>query len=152
MNQTTAKIKVFDASCMPGSGEREKIIDFLLENLEEYGDPRPEIAQAVAHALGETSRLGGYVLTAYDGENLHGAVVINRTGMADYIPENMLVYIATDKRYRGKGIGGNLLGKAIEITGGSIALHVEPRNPARFLYEKMGFTNKYLEMRHKRED
>ncbi len=33
---------------------------------------------------------------------------------------------------------------------GDIALHVEPDNPARFLYEKYGFTNKYLEMRYKR--
>ena len=37
--------------------------------------------------------------------------------------------------------------KAIEITEGAIALHVEPNNPAKGLYEKLGFTNKYLEMR-----
>jgi ribosomal protein S18 acetylase RimI-like enzyme len=36
---------------------------------------------------------------------------------------------------------------AIEHTQGNIALHVEPDNPARKLYEKLGFTNKYLEMR-----
>jgi ribosomal protein S18 acetylase RimI-like enzyme len=30
---------------------------------------------------------------------------------------------------------------------GNIALHVEPDNPAKILYEKLGFTNKYLEMR-----
>jgi ribosomal protein S18 acetylase RimI-like enzyme len=35
----------------------------------------------------------------------------------------------------------------IEATEGDIALHVEPDNPARQLYEKYGFTNKYLEMR-----
>ena len=32
-------------------------------------------------------------------------------------------------------------------TKGGIALHVEPDNPAKFLYEKLGFTHKYLEMR-----
>jgi hypothetical protein len=26
---------------------------------------------------------------------------------------------------------------------------VEPDNPAKILYEKLGFTNKYLEMSHK---
>jgi ribosomal-protein-alanine N-acetyltransferase len=36
---------------------------------------------------------------------------------------------------------------AIENTEGNIALHVEPDNPAKNLYERMGFTNKYLEMR-----
>ncbi len=38
--------------------------------------------------------------------------------------------------------------KAIETADGNIALHVEPDNPARYLYEKLGFTNKYLEMRY----
>ena len=37
--------------------------------------------------------------------------------------------------------------KATELTKGDIALHVEPDNPAKKLYEKLGFTNKYLEMR-----
>jgi len=40
--------------------------------------------------------------------------------------------------------------KAIELTKGSIALHVEPDNPARFLYEKVGFSTKYIEMRLKK--
>lgn len=35
----------------------------------------------------------------------------------------------------------------IEPTKGNIALHVEPDNPAKKLYENCGFTNKYLEMR-----
>ena len=39
------------------------------------------------------------------------------------------------------------MNEAIKNTKGGIALHVEPNNPARFLYEKLGFTNKYLEMR-----
>jgi ribosomal protein S18 acetylase RimI-like enzyme len=40
--------------------------------------------------------------------------------------------------------------RAIELADGDIALHVEPDNPARILYEKLGFTNKYLEMRLKK--
>ena len=44
-------------------------------------------------------------------------------------------------------IGKQLMEKAISIAEGNIALHVEPDNPAKKLYEKLGFTNKYLEMR-----
>jgi ribosomal protein S18 acetylase RimI-like enzyme len=43
-----------------------------------------------------------------------------------------------------------LLKKALDKVKGNVALHVEPDNPARFLYEKIGFTSKYVEMRYKR--
>ena len=79
-----------------------------------------------------------------------GAVIINFTGMKGYIPENILVYIASHQDYRGMGIGKKLMEMALENTEGNIALHVEPDNPAKKLYEKMGFTNKYLEMRWNR--
>ena len=71
--------------------------------------------------------------------------------MKGYIPENILVYIATHKEYRGQGIGKQLMMAAIEQVYGDIALHVEPDNPAKKLYEKLGFTNKYLEMRFTRK-
>ena len=71
--------------------------------------------------------------------------------MKGYIPENILIYIAVSGKARGKGIGKKLMEKAIEITEGDIALHVEKDNPAHFLIEKVGFTNPYLEMRHKRK-
>ena len=65
-------------------------------------------------------------------------------------PENILVYIAVHSDQRGKGVGKELMKKAINTAKGDIALHVEPENPAKFLYEKLGFTNKYLEMRLKK--
>jgi GNAT superfamily N-acetyltransferase len=76
-----------------------------------------------------------------------GAVVVNETGMDGYIPENILVYIATHRQQRGKGLGRKLMNAAIDAAKGNIALHVEPENPAGFLYEKLGFTSKYKEMR-----
>ena len=76
-----------------------------------------------------------------------GAVVMNKTGMEGYIPENILVYIAVHEEARGKGVGKKLMKAATERAEGAVALHVEPENPAVHLYKKMGFTNKYLEMR-----
>ncbi|MGD1843447.1 MAG: GNAT family N-acetyltransferase [Thermonemataceae bacterium] len=55
--------------------------------------------------------------------------------------------MAVDKTYRGQGIGKQLMQEAMRQVNGSIALHVEPDNPAKKLYEALGFTNKYLEMR-----
>lgn len=85
-----------------------------------------------------------------EDEGIKGAVVINRTGMSGYIPENILVYIATDKNTRGKGLGTRLLKDVLEHAQGDIALHVDENNNARKLYEKFGFTTPYLEMRLKR--
>jgi GNAT superfamily N-acetyltransferase len=139
--------KVFNSVNKPDIVEKADIINFLFHNLEQYGDPKQDIEKSVHYALKETPSFGGFILVSYEGNEISGAVIINETGMKDYIPENILVYIATHKNMRGKGIGKHLMKQAIELTKGNIALHVEPDNPARFLYQKVGFTSKYIEMR-----
>lgn len=131
--------------------DKIKNIEFLYKHLEQYGDEKEAIEKAVDFALKDNpNSFGGFILEGYENDELVGAVVINKTGMQGYIPENILVYIAVDSTYRGKGFGKQLMQKTIDIAQGDIKLHVEKDNPARFLYEKMGFTNPYLEMRYKR--
>jgi len=126
---------------------KNEIIDFLFEHLGNYGDSRPDIEKAVKYALKETPSFGGFMIVAFLNGKIAGAAVVNQTGMKDYIPENILVYIATDSALRGKGIGTKLLQKVIDTAEGNIALHIDPDNPARSLYERMGFEAKYIEMR-----
>ncbi len=141
-------IQKFDKKQLFKTAKQEEVNNFLFKSLQEYGDPKSDINDAMNYALGLENSPGGFVLVAFDENKVVGSVVVNRTGMKKYIPENILVYIATDPEYRGKGIGKNLMETAIETAEGSIALHVEPNNPAKGLYEKLGFTNKYLEMRY----
>lgn len=134
------------------SGEDiDKVIDsvtnFLFKHLEEYGDKLEDIRRCAVYARDK----GGKVIIANKEGQIVGAVILNETGMSGYIPENMLVYIAVNSKIRGEGIGKKLMEEAVECTEGDIALHVEKDNPARFLYEKVGFTNPYLEMRYKRK-
>ncbi|MHA6247826.1 GNAT family N-acetyltransferase [Pontibacter sp. CAU 1760] len=126
---------------------RDEVIDFLFNHLDEYGDARQDIAKCMAYALSDAEGKGGAVLVARENDKVVGALILNNTGMGGYIPENILVYVAVHGSQRGKGVGKQLVQLAIENSTGSIALHVEPQNPARHLYEKMGFTNKYLEYR-----
>ncbi len=147
MNET----KIFSEENKPTIKEKESLVDFLFDNLQEYGDPKSDIEKAVNYALKETASFGGFILVSYLENEISGVVVVNQTGMEDYIPENILVYIATHKNHRGKGIGKMLMHETIDLVDGSIALHVEPENPARFLYEKVGFSSKYIEMRYKKE-
>lgn len=142
------KTILFDGKNRPTAFEKQEIIDFLFKNLNEFGDSRDDIEKAINYALKESISYGGFILEAIEKDKISSIVVINKTGMKGYIPENILVYIATHKKLRGKGIGKEIMSKAIEIAEGNIALHVEPNNPAKFLYEKLGFTNKYLEMRY----
>lgn len=142
---------VISAINSPTILQKDELANFLFTHLDEYGDPKEDIMKCLDYALSNYAHQGGFVVTARDDNNqLAGAVVMNQTGMEGYIPENILVYIAVDKSFRGQGIGMKLMEKAISFAKGGIALHVEPDNPAKKLYEKLGFTNKYLEMRLQR--
>lgn len=121
------------------------ISSFLVKHLERFGDPEEHIRMAMNYSLDPVR--GGFVVVGRDEGQIIGAVVVNDTKMGGYIPQNILVYIAVDASQRGKGIGRKLMQAAIDKATGGIALHVEPDNPAKKLYESLGFTNKYLEMR-----
>jgi len=142
-------VKVFDPKTLPSPEERAEIIDFLFNHLDQFGDPKADIEKCLNYALKISESFGGFALMSTDDGLVTGVVIVNRTGMNGYIPDNILVYIATHRDYRGKGLGKLLMDKTLALAEGDIALHVEPDNPARYLYEKKGFTNKYLEMRWK---
>lgn len=141
---------IYDEANKPSASQKHDIVQFLYDNLEQYGDPKQHIQKAIDYALKEFESFGGFTMVLQDGEKIKAAVVVNRTGMGGYIPENILVYIATHKQHRGEGLGSALVKATIEAAEGDIALHVEANNPAKRLYEKFGFTNPYLEMRLKK--
>jgi len=127
---------------------REQIIDFLYEHLDRFRDTKEAIGKCLDYAFSTQEGKGGFVLTGYYEDRLAGIVVMNETGMEGYIPENILVYIAVDDSLRGKGIGKQLIEEAINRSKGDVKLHVEYDNPAKRLYERIGFTTKYAEMRY----
>lgn len=144
------KVQIYDAVNKPNELEKREMVNFLFENLDQYGDEKSHIQRAIDFSIKEISSFGGFTMVTRENDLIQAAVVVNQTGMGGYIPENILVYIATHKQQRGKGIGKELMKKAINYAKGDIALHVEANNPAKFLYEKLGFTNPYLEMRLKK--
>lgn len=69
---------------------------FYYEYLEQYGDTREEIHKSIDYALKRNGgQGGGQIFVAKQEENILGDVIVNQTGMRGYIPENILVYIAT---------------------------------------------------------
>jgi GNAT superfamily N-acetyltransferase len=145
------KTKMFNAQNKLTKSAKREIVDFLYTHLEQFGDLPSDIEKCIDYAQKEITSFGGFILVSYAVNEISGVTVVNQTGMKGYIPENILVYIATHKDLRGQGIGKQLMRETIDLAKGNIALHVEPENPAKYLYEKFGFTNKYLEMRLNKE-
>ncbi len=126
----------------------EQFVDFLHTHLERFGDSKEAITKSIDYAFSGDAGKGGFLLTAYLDGKLVGALVMNATGMDGYIPEYILVYVAVDGEIRGKGIGRQVVESALEHAGSDVALHVEYDNPAKRLYERLGFGTKYAEMRY----
>lgn len=129
---------------------RNEFVDFLFEHLGQFGDPKSAINKCIDFAFGLNGGLGGFCIVAKDEGEVVGGLIMNSTGMGEYIPSNILVYVAVDSSKRGKGYGRKICEYAMNEVDGDVALHVEYENPAKRLYERIGFTSKYAEMRFKK--
>lgn len=127
---------------------REEFIDFLFNHLDQFGDPKEDINRCLDYAFSDQKSEGGFALAAFYENKLVGALIMNKTGMSGYIPENILVYVAVDASYRGKGFGRQIVEESFKHADGNVKLHVEYDNPAKRLYERIGFKSKYAEMRY----
>lgn len=140
-----------DRETMKENISEKEIIEFLYEHLDKFGDSREAIGLCLDYALSGEPNKGGFVIAAYEGDRLVGALIMNKTAMKEYIPSNILVYVAVHGDMRGKGLGSQIIKKAFEEADGDVKLHVEYDNPAKRLYERLGMTNKYAEMRYIKE-
>jgi ribosomal-protein-alanine N-acetyltransferase len=127
---------------------KDQFIDFLFEHLGQYGDPREDIEKCLNYAFSDEKSEGGFALAAFYEDKLAGALIMNKTGMGHYIPDWILVYVAVDANHRGKGFGRQIVEESFTHCDGDVKLHVEYENPAKRLYERIGFKNKYAEMRY----
>lgn len=135
---------------IPSQEITNELIEFLHTHLDQYGDDKASIAKAIAYVKDRGGKI--FILRENEQAPIAGASVVNDTGMSGYIPDHILVYIAVDASYRGKGFGKQLMSTIMEDVKGDIALHVDFENePATRLYEKLGFKKKYYEMRLIRE-
>jgi GNAT superfamily N-acetyltransferase len=141
------EFKVFSPNNPLSEIQKEALADFLVKELGEFGDPKKEVMKCLDYAMEIKKGPGGLVIVSGNFPEIDAALVINHTGMSGYIPEHILVYFAVSENLRGKGLGKSMMEFLLTKIKGGIALHVEPNNPAIKLYQKLGFSSKYLEMR-----
>ena len=128
--------------------DRGEFVEFLYEHLDRFRDNKIAINRAIDYAFSDSEGKGGFLLSAYYQDKLVGELLMISTGMKAFIPENILVYVAVDSHYRGKGFGKAIIKESSKHCTGDIKLHVEYDNPAKRLYERIGFETKYAEMRY----
>ncbi|MBN1423768.1 GNAT family N-acetyltransferase [Candidatus Fermentibacteria bacterium] len=126
----------------------EQLAVFLHESLKPFEDSPEDIRRGIGDALSPQAGEPGFILVSERDERPLGALVMLRTGMKGYIPENLLLWVAVDPSTRGEGIGSMLIRRSFELADGDVKLHVEYDNPAKRLYERLGMTSKYAEMRY----
>lgn len=132
---------------LPEWASRDRLAVFLHETLKPYHDTLEDVQRGLEYAFSADAGRGGFVMLGeIDGE-LAAALVMLRTGMGGYVPENLLLFVGVVPERRGQGLGRALIEAALNETDGGVKLHVEHDNPARRLYERLGFTAKYAEMR-----
>ena len=132
---------------LPSGTTRDDLIRFFHETMKPFEDSPTDIGRALDYAFSGKVEEGGFlVLGIQDGEILSGLLMLN-TQMGGYIPKNLLLFVATKPELRGQGIGRKICERAIAECKGDVKLHVEYDNPAKRLYERLGFTTKYAEMR-----
>ncbi|MGM0484393.1 MAG: GNAT family N-acetyltransferase, partial [Candidatus Krumholzibacteriota bacterium] len=144
------EISIFDIRTrddIPDWTSFDSLARFLHESLKPFEDPLPEVEKGMDYALSSTRAKDGFIVLAARGENPIGAVVMLETNMSGYVPKHLLLFVAVRPEERGRGIGGRIIMEAIDRCDGNVNLHVEYDNPAKRLYERLGFVNKYADMR-----
>ncbi|WP_343485976.1 GNAT family N-acetyltransferase [Allomuricauda sp. d1] len=140
-------LKTYDAFTRLSTMEAMRLTDFLYDHLDGYAASRKSVLRAIQYSTKEIPGLGGYVFVAEKNDELIGAVIINKTGMGDYITENHLVFIAVHRSHRNQGVGKKLMRYALAYCKGTIALHSKPMDKAMALFKSLGFYAEYVEMR-----
>lgn len=142
--------KVVNESGFPDWINRESAIEFIHRTMKPYHDSMEDISRALDYCFSEAEGKGGFLMLAHFSDQIAGQLTMLNSGMGGYIPENILLFVSIEPAMRGKRVGGKLIEYCLNEAEGDVKLHVEHDSPAKRLYERIGFTSKYAEMRYQK--
>ena len=140
-------IKTFDAYSKLTFMDISRITKFIHAYSGAFRDSKSAIKKSLLYAIKEIPGLGGYVFVLEEKKEVLGALVINKTGMNEYIPENILVYLVVNTEFDEHSIREKLINYAINYCKGDIALYINKENPELGWFEEKGFKSRNIEMR-----
>jgi len=127
---------------------RAALVQFLHYHMKPWEDTPEDIHRALDYCFSDAESEGGFLILAEQDETLAGATVVLNTGMGGYVPRHLLLFVCVEPALRGHGLGRQIIERALAHCDGAVKLHVEHENPAKRLYERVGFHSKYAEMRY----
>jgi len=133
---------------LPAWADRETLARFFHETMKPWNDTLEDVQRALDYTFSDAKGEGGFLVLAAVDDQLAGALAMLNTGMGGYVPGHLLLFVSVDPERRGMGLGGKIIDFALGHCDGPVKLHVEYDNPAKRLYERIGFTSKYAEMRY----
>ncbi|MBK5195212.1 MAG: hypothetical protein JJE08_04145, partial [Proteiniphilum sp.] len=66
------KTTIFDTNNKPKQSEKREVIDFLFENLEQFGDPKNHIEKAIDYSTKEFDSFGGFTMLLQEEDKIMG--------------------------------------------------------------------------------
>lgn len=140
-------IKTYDAYSKLSIMDINRVTNFLHEHSGVFRDSKSAIKKSLLYAIKEIPGLGGYVFVSEHQNEILGVLVINKTGMNEYIPENILVYLVVNANYDEDGIKEKLINYTTNYCKGDIALYINKESPELGWFKEKGFKSRNIEMR-----
>lgn len=135
---------------IPAGESLDSLAAFFHETMTPWQDTLPDVKKALDYAFGYAPGQGGFLVLAREGTRRAGALLMLETHMGGFVADHLLLFVSVEPDQRGRGLGRQIVEKALAECPGSVKLHVDFENPARRLYERLGFEAKYTEMRRKK--
>jgi len=145
-SQTT----VYNSFTGMSPGEKVALVEFICSHTP--GTDKKDVLEALDYALKEKPSFGGFILAVKKGHAFIASIVVNNTGMQGYKPSNIFVYVTVHRDHqKDEEVLTEIMCKALDMSNGDVALHIDPKNPIIKFYQKLGFTQRTLELRMKKD-
>jgi len=125
----------YDAFSSMNYYKKMALVDFLCAVNDMPVTEKERVVQSVDYALKETVSFGGFIVTLEKENKYVGAVVVNKSGMGGFLPDNLVVLSGVAPIEAQEEIIALLLKEADMYAMGNIAIvsQVEQTNEVRLL-------------------
>jgi phosphosulfolactate synthase (CoM biosynthesis protein A) len=142
MSQTT----VYNSFTGMSPGEKGSLVAFICSHTPNTN--KKDVIEALDYALKEKPSFGGFILAMKKDHAFIASIVVNNTGMQGYKPGNIFVYVTIHEDYQNdEQVLKEIMCKALDMSNGDVALNIDPKSPVIQFYQKLGFTQRTLELR-----